>query len=71
MLNTMVKFKMTSLPVLLAKQEGPAFDLMDLCRFFRKEVSLDAERDGKVKNGITSCFAPQTGSSSIVLPVID
>ena len=34
-------------------------------------VFRDAERNGEVQNGFTSCFAGQTGSVSIFLPVID
>ena len=45
--------------------------MFDSCRFLRQEVSLDPERNGEVKNGVTSCFAPVTGSASIFLPVID
>ena len=49
MLNTMLKFKMTSLPVLLVKQEVPVFSCLesfDLCRFLM-EVSLDDEHYGR------------------------
>ena len=56
------------------KQEVPAFSchlLLDLCRFLRKGVIRDAEHYGEVKNVVTSCFARQTGSASIFLPVID
>ena len=34
-------------------------------------VSRDAEHYGEVENVVTSCFAWQTGSASIFLPVID
>ena len=34
-------------------------------------VSRDAEHYGKAHNAVTSCFARQTGSASIFLPVID
>ena len=56
------------------KQEVPAFSchlLLDLCRFHKTGVSRDAEHYGEVENGITSCFARQTGSASIFLSVID
>ena len=56
------------------KQEVPAFSchlLLDLCRFLKIGVSRDAERNGEVQNGFTSCFARQTGIASIFLPVID
>ena len=36
-----------------------------------KGVSRDAEHNGEVQNGFTSCFASQTGSASIFLNVID
>ena len=32
---------------------------------------MDAERNGEVQNGFTSCFAPQTGSVGIFLHVVD
>ena len=56
------------------KQEVSAFSchlLLDLCHFLRIGVSRDAERNGEVQNGFTSCFARQTGTASIFLPVID
>ena len=56
------------------KTEVSAFSchlLIDLCHFLRVGVSRDAERNGEVQNGFTSCFACQTGSASIILPVID
>ena len=51
MLNTMVKFKMASLPVLLAKQEVPAgscLHLIDLYRLDKKRVSWDGTQNGEV-----------------------
>ena len=39
--------------------------------FFRMGVSRDAEHVGEVQNIFTSCFARQTGSACIFLPVID
>ena len=45
--------------------------LIDSRRFLRERVSRDAEHYGEVQNVITSCFARQTGSASIFLPVID
>ena len=55
-------------------QEVSAFSchlLLDLCRFLRMGVSRDAEHYGEVENVVTSCFARQTGSASIFLPVTD
>ena len=40
------------------------------CRFLRG-VSRDAENYGEAQNVVTSCFARQTGSACIFLPVID
>ena len=70
----MLKPKMSSVHALLVKQEVPAFSclwLIGIRRFLRKGVSSDAERNGEVQNGFTSCFARQTGSAHIFLPVID
>ena len=39
--------------------------------FHRKGVSRDAEHYGKAQDIITSCFAYQTGRSSVFLPAID
>ena len=61
--NTMVKPKMLSLPVLLAKQEVTAFAcrlLIDPCRFHRMGVSRYAEHNVETQNDFTSCFARQT-----------
>ena len=74
MLNAMVKFKMVSLPDLLAKQEVPAYScpyLFVLYRFLTKGLSQDAEHYGEAQNVVTSCFASQYGSGSIFLPVIN
>ena len=56
------------------EQEISAFSchlLLDLCRFLKIGVSRDAERNGEVQNGLTSCFVRQAGIASIFLPVID
>ena len=65
---------MPSLPVSLAKQEVTAFAyrlLIDPYRFCRKGVSSDAKFNGTAQNYVTSCFARQTGSDSILLQYID
>ena len=49
MTDTMVKRIMLSLPVLLAKQELPAFSRLnwiDLCSFLMQGVSRDYEQHG-------------------------
>mgnify|MGYP001804020494 CR=1 FL=1 len=51
MRNIMVKLKMSSLPVLLARQEVPAFScpqLFDLCHFLRQVVFRDCEHNGYI-----------------------
>ena len=45
--------------------------LIDPLCFLGMGVSRDAERNGEVQNGFTSCFAHQTGSAHIFLSVID
>ena len=67
----MVKSKMMSLPVSLVKQKVTASScrlLIDQGNFHRKRVSWDAEYNGEAQNVVTSCFARQTGSDSILLP---
>ena len=73
MLSAMVKFKMASLPVMLAKQEVPPFFyllLIDSRHIHREGVSRSGDY-GEAQNLVTSCFAPQTGSAGIFRPVID
>ena len=65
---------MLSLLVLLAKQEVQAFSCLQfiyLRCFHRKGVSRNAEHYGEAQDVITSCFACQTESVSLFLPVID
>ena len=61
---------MTSFPVLLVKQEVPAFSclhLIDSRHFLREGVSRDAEHYGEAEDDATSYFARQMGSASVFL----
>ena len=68
---SMVKFKMSSVPVLFAKQEVPevtCLKLIDLCRLHRNGVSWDAEHYGESHSVVNSCYVRQTGSASQHFP---
>ena len=57
---------------LIAQQTGSgSISLIDSCRFHRKGVSRDTKNNGEAQNIVSSCFARQTGSDSILLPFID
>ena len=45
--------------------------LSDSSCFLRKGVTRDDKHNGDIQNGFTSCFAGQTGSASVFLPVIE
>ena len=49
----------------------PCHLLIDPCRFHRKWVFRDDEHYAEAQNVTTYCFVRQTGSASVLLPVID